>query len=181
MTTTQILLVLAVLAVLTANSSVARYRRSSSRGLPWEKREQIDQPPADAARLPASRKKLPSPGLKRPRPIRATEPTEIGARPLANGTPSRRLASGGALGHTLLSILSRGDLSESDWEELEETLLVADVGLDSTTELMETLRTETKVRGTTDPERLCEESYARAHQACRPVHGPPVECGTGSR
>lgn len=63
-----------------------------------------------------------------------------------------RLARSGALGKTLLSILSRGDLTEEDWEEIEETLLTADVGLEATDELMEKLRTETKVRGTSDPE-----------------------------
>ncbi|UVJ54688.1 signal recognition particle-docking protein FtsY [Trueperella pyogenes] len=61
-----------------------------------------------------------------------------------------RLAASGALGRTLLSILSRGDLSEADWEELEDTLLMADVGLDATTELMDILRTQTKVKATTD-------------------------------
>ncbi|MDO5724594.1 MAG: signal recognition particle-docking protein FtsY [Flaviflexus sp.] len=63
-----------------------------------------------------------------------------------------RLARSGALGKTLLSILSRGDLTEEDWEEIEETLLTADVGLEATDELMDKLRTETKVRGTSDPQ-----------------------------
>lgn len=63
-----------------------------------------------------------------------------------------RLARSGALGNALLAILSRGDLGEEDWEEIEETLLGADVGLDATDELMENLRRETKVRGTSDPE-----------------------------
>ena len=65
-----------------------------------------------------------------------------------------RLAKSGGLGHTLLSILSRSDLSPSDWEELEETLLIADVGMDATTELMETLKREVKVLGTSDPARV---------------------------
>ncbi|MGO1402303.1 MAG: signal recognition particle-docking protein FtsY [Flaviflexus sp.] len=63
-----------------------------------------------------------------------------------------RLARSGSMGKALLSILSRGDLSEDDWDEIEETLLAADVGLEASDELMENLRTETKVRGTTDPE-----------------------------
>ncbi|UNX55885.1 signal recognition particle-docking protein FtsY [Georgenia sp. TF02-10] len=63
-----------------------------------------------------------------------------------------RLARSGTLGQSLLSILSRGELSETDWEEIEETLLLADVGIGPTTELMDTLRTRTKVLGTTDAE-----------------------------
>lgn len=61
-----------------------------------------------------------------------------------------RLAKSGGLGSALLNILSRGDLSPSDWEELEETLLIADVGMDSTTELMQTLKREVKILGTSD-------------------------------
>lgn len=63
-----------------------------------------------------------------------------------------RLARSGSMGKALLSILSRGDLSEDDWDEIEETLLAADVGLEASDDLMANLRTETKVRGTTDPE-----------------------------
>ena len=62
-----------------------------------------------------------------------------------------RLARSGTLGQTLLAVLSRGSLGEEDWEEIEETLLLADVGLDPTTELLERLRTRVQVLGTTDP------------------------------
>ena len=65
-----------------------------------------------------------------------------------------RLARSGGLGGRLLSILSRGDLSAADWEELEDTLLMADVGLEATSEIMESLKTKTKVEGTRDPERV---------------------------
>ncbi len=58
-----------------------------------------------------------------------------------------RLAHSGGLGQALLGILSRGDLSPADWEELEETLLMADVGLDATTEILDNLRTAVKVTG----------------------------------
>lgn len=67
-----------------------------------------------------------------------------------------RLARSGSLGSVLLSILSRSNLTEEDWEEIEETLLGADVGLEATDELMENLRTETKVRGTSDPAEVRE-------------------------
>lgn len=58
-----------------------------------------------------------------------------------------RMARSGAIGNALLAIFSRGELSASDWEEIEETLLLADVGMDATDEIMERLRTEAKVRG----------------------------------
>ncbi|TDE88265.1 signal recognition particle-docking protein FtsY [Occultella glacieicola] len=65
-----------------------------------------------------------------------------------------RLARSGALGSTLLRLLSRGDISEADWEEIEETLLLADIGAGPTDELMTALRTRVKVLGTTDPEQV---------------------------
>lgn len=67
-----------------------------------------------------------------------------------------RLAGSGKLGATLLSILSRGDLSEMDWEEIEDTLLMADLGLDATEEIMGNLRTAVKVHDTSDPVKVRE-------------------------
>ena len=67
-----------------------------------------------------------------------------------------RLAKSGGFGSTLLSILSRGDLSAADWEELEDTLLMADIGLEATTEIMDKLKMATKVEGTSDPHRVRE-------------------------
>lgn len=63
-----------------------------------------------------------------------------------------RLAGSGGFGRAVLAVLSRGDLSEEDWEEIEDTLLTADLGLDVTTALMEELRTQAKVLDTTDPQ-----------------------------
>ena len=75
-----------------------------------------------------------------------------------------RLARSGTLGQALLSVLSKADLSASDWEELEDTLLMADLGLPATEKLMDELRTRTKVAGTQDPqvvrEILAEELLA---------------------
>ncbi|UFU05221.1 signal recognition particle-docking protein FtsY [Ruania halotolerans] len=88
----------------------------------------------------------------------AAEPAPVLERPeSAAGRMVRlreRLARSGGLGQTLLSLLSRGDLSESDWEEIEETLLLADIGSGPTDELMAALRTRVKVLGTTDPQQV---------------------------
>lgn len=59
-----------------------------------------------------------------------------------------RLArSGSPLGTRLLGVLSRDTLTEDDWDELEETLLLADVGAGPTDELIEALRTRVRVDG----------------------------------
>lgn len=86
------------------------------------------------------------------------EPTESASIEVPESIPSRmgrlraRLARSGALGKSLLSLLSRGDLSAADWEEMEDSLLVADLGLEATDELMEALHTRVKVENTTDPQ-----------------------------
>ncbi|PRZ05683.1 signal recognition particle-docking protein FtsY [Isoptericola sp. CG 20/1183] len=63
-----------------------------------------------------------------------------------------RLArSGSPLGARLLSVLSRTDLTEDDWDELEETLLLADIGAGPAGELLEALRTRVRVEGVREP------------------------------
>jgi fused signal recognition particle receptor len=59
-----------------------------------------------------------------------------------------------ALGKGLLSLLSREHLDEETWEEIEDTLLTADVGVAPTQELVERLRTRVKVLGTRTPAEL---------------------------
>ncbi|GGW81497.1 MULTISPECIES: signal recognition particle-docking protein FtsY [Streptomyces] len=59
-----------------------------------------------------------------------------------------------ALGQGLLTLLSREHLDEDTWEEIEETLLVADVGVMPTQELVERLRERVKVLGTRTPDEL---------------------------
>ncbi|GAB7180802.1 signal recognition particle-docking protein FtsY [Kitasatospora sp. Ki12] len=67
---------------------------------------------------------------------------------------SRLSRSQNSLGKGLLSLLSREHLDEDTWEEIEETLLTADVGVTPTQELVERLRTRVKVLGTRTPEEL---------------------------
>ena len=53
------------------------------------------------------------------------------------------------LGKGLLSLLSRDRLDEATWQEIEDTLLTADVGVAPTHQLVERLRTRMRVEGTT--------------------------------
>ena len=65
---------------------------------------------------------------------------------------SRLARSQSTLGKGLLSLLSRDDLDEDTWEEIEETLLLADVGVGPTGEIVERLRTAVRVEGTRTPD-----------------------------
>ena len=51
-------------------------------------------------------------------------------------------------------MLSREHLDDDAWEEIEEALLTADVGVGATAEIVERLRTRTKVLGTRSPGEL---------------------------
>ena len=67
-----------------------------------------------------------------------------------------RLASSGSLGRAILGVLSRGQLSAADWEEIEESLLIADLGLEATDSLMEALKRRVAVESTTNEARIRE-------------------------
>jgi fused signal recognition particle receptor len=57
--------------------------------------------------------------------------------------------SQGTLGRGLLALLSRERLDEDTWEDIEDILLTADVGVGPTQELVDKLRSRLRVEGTT--------------------------------
>ncbi|MFC1441038.1 signal recognition particle-docking protein FtsY [Streptacidiphilus sp. N1-10] len=67
---------------------------------------------------------------------------------------SRLSRSQNSMGKGLLALLSRDHLDEDTWEEIEEVLLTADVGVAPTQELVERLRSRVKVLGTRTPDEL---------------------------
>ncbi|MBT2384010.1 signal recognition particle-docking protein FtsY [Streptomyces sp. ISL-11] len=67
---------------------------------------------------------------------------------------SRLSRSQNSLGKGLLTLLSREHLDEDTWEEIEDTLLTADVGVAPTHELVERLRERVRVLGTRTPDEL---------------------------
>jgi fused signal recognition particle receptor len=56
-----------------------------------------------------------------------------------------------AIGSVLLNLISSGKLDEQAYEEMEDTLISADMGVGPAREIVEQLRTEVKVVGTQDP------------------------------
>ncbi|MEW2083072.1 signal recognition particle-docking protein FtsY [Streptomyces sp. NPDC005283] len=67
---------------------------------------------------------------------------------------ARLARSQNSLGKGLLTLLSRDNLDEETWEEIEDTLLTADVGVAPTQELVERLRERVRVLGTRSPQEL---------------------------
>lgn len=63
---------------------------------------------------------------------------------------ARLVRSNTAIGKGLLALLTRGKLDEEAWEEVEDTLLTADLGVEATSELVDDLRDKVAVHGATD-------------------------------
>ncbi|MFF5551193.1 signal recognition particle-docking protein FtsY [Streptomyces olivaceoviridis] len=98
-----------------------------------------------------------------PAPVVVEEPPVVEAPEIEIPEPTagrlvrlrtRLSRSQNALGKGLLTLLSREHLDEDTWEEIEDTLLTADVGVQPTQELVERLRERVRVLGTRTPEEL---------------------------
>ncbi|GAA2745859.1 signal recognition particle-docking protein FtsY [Terrabacter aerolatus] len=92
---------------------------------------EVEQPTAPTA---------PEPTLERPE----------SARGRLQRLRARLARSNSSIGQGLLALLSRGKLDEQAWEEVEDTLISSDLGVEATMELVDSLRTRVKVDGTTD-------------------------------
>lgn len=66
----------------------------------------------------------------------------------------RLVKSNNILGKGLLALLSADKIDEDVWDEVEETLLLADLGTEPTMQLVDSLRERVKVMGTRDPEHV---------------------------
>lgn len=67
---------------------------------------------------------------------------------------ARLAKSNNAIGRGLLALLSRDSLDEASWEEIEDTLILADLGVNTASELVDTLRERVRVLGERDPESI---------------------------
>ncbi|MDA8370806.1 MAG: signal recognition particle-docking protein FtsY [Nocardiopsaceae bacterium] len=67
---------------------------------------------------------------------------------------ARLSRSQNVFGQGLLALLSADRLDDDTWEEIEDTLITADVGVTSATQIVESLRTKVKVLGSRTPEEV---------------------------
>jgi len=84
---------------------------------------------------------------------------------------ARLARSQSGFGSALLALLSRDRLDDDTWDEIEEVLITADVGVTPARQLVSDLRTKVKVEGTRTPEEvrsmLREELLAQVETAAR--------------
>ena len=105
--------------------------------------------PGTAASTDVTAPPGPAPGAP---PARETEkpPPSAGRLVRLRGRLAR---SQSALGGVLLGLLSREHLDDDTWDEIEETLITADMGVAPARQVVEDLRTEVKVAAPGTPTR----------------------------
>jgi fused signal recognition particle receptor len=125
------------------------------------RRRRPERPPEAPTRTAPS-----APPVEVAPPIEGQEPAEpqvpVTIEPTGVETPeptagrlvrlrARLARSQTALGRGLLAVLSRDRLDEEAWEELEDSLITADVGVAPTRQIVDRLRERTRVLGTRSP------------------------------
>jgi fused signal recognition particle receptor len=134
---------------------------------------------SEAAAPAAGPAPMPSDAVSPEDVIAGLEPTEVVEadveRPESAVGRLRRLRarlsrSQSAFGRGLLSLLSRDRLDDETWEEIEDTLLAADVGVGPAQELVERLKTRVRVEGVSG-----EQAQVLLHEELVALIGPDLD------
>jgi len=164
-----VLVILVVAAVFTVGLLVPRRRRGSSIAPPVAPPPVEPRPPAPGPAERIAEPGVPSlpevltPDVAGTVPPDLVVPETVEAPPLEVPEPTAtrmqrlraRLArSQNVFGRGLLAVLARDRLDAEAWDEVEEALLSADVGVAATLDIVDRLRTRTQVAGTRDPAEL---------------------------
>ena len=157
--------VLGIVLAVVLIATVVGFQRAGRRQLP-------PAPPAPPAQAPttaaASAAVEAPPEVSAPpveAPVEAPPPAEAPVETPALEVPppsagrmvrlrSRLARSQTGFGRGLLTLLSRDTIDEDTWEEIEETLLTADVGVGATQQIVDALRTNVKVLGARTPDQV---------------------------
>ncbi|MET8353306.1 signal recognition particle-docking protein FtsY [Micromonospora sp. NPDC005206] len=153
------LVLLGVLIAGTVGLVVPRLRRRPEPPLPRTEvdtraEEDLAGPPVEAPESDLSTGVLvePPPVLEVPAPtVEVPAPTVEVPEPTAGRLVrlrSRLSRSQNVFGKGLLGLLARDHLDEDVWEEIEDSLITADVGVDATRDIVDRLRERTRVLGT---------------------------------
>ncbi|MBK6761884.1 MAG: signal recognition particle-docking protein FtsY [Micrococcales bacterium] len=70
---------------------------------------------------------------------------------------ARLARSNSAIGRGLLALLTRDQLDEATWEEIEDTLIMSDLGVEAATDLVERLRLRLRLDGEVDWQRALHD------------------------
>ncbi|MEV2276303.1 signal recognition particle-docking protein FtsY [Nocardiopsis sp. NPDC049922] len=157
------ILIIVVALLVIGGSFLVTTRRPVAPGKEETKPEVTGEPPAAAPvedRDRGAEAVATPPAQAPPAEEAAVEPAEpaLETPPPSAGRMVRlraRLArSQSTLGQGLLNLLSSDTLDEDTWEEIEDTLITADIGVTSAAQIVEHLRTRVKVLGTRDTDEV---------------------------
>ncbi|RSN65011.1 signal recognition particle-docking protein FtsY [Amycolatopsis sp. WAC 04182] len=155
---------------------------------PVEDRPETDGQPAvgDDAAVPRDSAQRTVRDVELPEPAEETAPAPAPAPAEEIAPATGRLErlrgrlgkSRSVFGQSLLGLLGAGDLDEDSWQDVEDTLLMADLGAATTTEIVERLRDELKrraVRTSEDARAVLQEvlTAALSTDAVRAVRALP--------
>jgi fused signal recognition particle receptor len=154
-----IVLVVVGVVLLASVPFIAR-ARSRRGGVPGEPSGPTPPSPLPPSRLGTATLDRPTPVLEEP-PSALEEAPPLEARPLDEGlaAPPRfrdRLGKARSLVSGYLGSILGRSVDEQTWEELEEALIRADVGVESSTRLVQDLRAKAVAGGVKDPDQLLE-------------------------
>ncbi|WP_188191931.1 signal recognition particle-docking protein FtsY [Nonomuraea sp. SYSU D8015] len=156
-----VIVIVAVVALLAAGGLFLLFRPGRKAPPPVKPPEAPPIPEKPEERRPAA-EEAEGATTTLPPPVKPAEPAvvkpEIEVPPPSAGRMVRlrsRLArSQSALGRGLLELLSRDRLDDDVWDEIEESLITADVGVAPTRVMVDDLRTKVKVLGTRTPDEV---------------------------
>ncbi|PXY27103.1 signal recognition particle-docking protein FtsY [Prauserella muralis] len=138
-------------------------------GLPDEQRQApVPEPREEAEPEPEARPE-PAPEPEAAPAAKTEEPEPAAGR--MERLRGRLSKSRSAFGQSLLGLLGAGDLDEDSWQDIEDTLLVADLGASTTTEIVEKLRTELSARGV----RTSDDARALLHEVLTDALWPDAD------
>ena len=162
--TTYIILIVVVAVLLLGVAGTMLLRPRGMHGVRRGRANQLDQssgPPAtvdrDTTTAPADQDQAPGSAQQFTPPQQDARPT-LEKPPPSAGRMVRlraRLArSQSGFGSALLGLLSRDRLDDDTWDEIEEVLITADVGVTPARQITADLRTRVKVEGSRTPEEV---------------------------
>jgi len=147
-----LIIVIAVLALVTGGYLLFMRPGRGRTVAPPPARPTVTPPPSTTAEGGGTAEAAPEAGTVPDTPAAATGTLEIERPPPSAGRLVRlraRLArSQSSMGSVLLNLLSRDRLDDDTWDEIEEVLITADVGVAPARVMVDDLRTKVKVLGT---------------------------------
>jgi fused signal recognition particle receptor len=137
-----------VIAIIGGTVLLRPPRRRAGRAAPPEAPPPAPPAPGEAGTAEAADTAQAPPGvpplLPGPAPVAEAPPPLAGRMARLRGRLAR---SQSGFGSVLLGLLSRDGLDDQSWEEIEDTLIAADIGVAPSRQLVDELRTQVRVQG----------------------------------